>query len=383
MPTLAGLAQVRPRDLRIELSNELAVARALRQDRPLATYIGWTGQGNLGDEILLEAHERLFPGLSLVPFQRLEVAARIAARRSRGPGFTAGFLGGGTLINQSVTWLKRTQQLLDRGLPVGCLGAGVQTPEFQHDFERTQLADWAPVLRELEFLGVRGPRSAEILADAGIDVEITGDPALALAPEEAPTPAPVPGTIGFNLGVSGKTLMYGSPQRFLDAAVETIRQLTAAGHQVRLLPVTAADLPSNEQVLERVGHPECVLHRCWGSYAAYAAATRSCEVFVGQKLHATVIAITQRVPSVMLSYQPKCDDFMASIGQRDAVLRTDEFTAERATLVIEELRWSGELMANELDAAVRWFRKRQHELAAELAPRLGSAPGVEPAGSGA
>ena len=64
-----AISQVRPEDLRVELAKEQQIRRARRGGGPMASYLGWTGYGNLGDEVLHEAHEALFPSLSVVPFR--------------------------------------------------------------------------------------------------------------------------------------------------------------------------------------------------------------------------------------------------------------------------------------------------------------------------
>jgi len=364
--TLQGLLQVRPHDLAVELGKEMAIARALGDGKPLGAYIGWTGHGNLGDEVLYEAHKVLFPHLSVVPY-RPDFTAKYARKlRSRLPTYAAGFLGGGTLINQSDMWLGRILNLQNRGLPVACLGAGVTPQEFQHSFERTNLAHWVPTLRKLIFLGVRGPHSKALLEAEGLEVSITGDPALALAPQKAPE-FKVNGIIGINLGVSAKTLMFGDPGQFLDNMRRTIKSILNMGYQVRLLPVCNSDLPSNNEVLTMVDDPGCTIVNAFESFNAYNEQTKSCDFFIGQKLHATVLAVTQRVPSLMLAYQPKCHDFMASISQDHNSIQTNDISPE---LIIEKLRQldidKAEVRAV-LDEQVSRYKTNQYEIAGQIA----------------
>lgn len=369
MSVIEGLRQVRLHDLAIEARKEGQIVRALRSGRPLASYIGWTGQGNLGDEVLYDAHVAMFPAMSIVPF-RPDVTVRIArAVRPRLPGFVAGFLGGGTLINQSEVWLRRIRALQSRGLHVACMGGGVTPPEFQHSFERTSLREWVPVLRSLTFLGVRGPLSQRLLSEAGLDAPITGDPALALTPAVAP-PYQETGVVGINIGVSSKTLMYGDPAAYLTAMSATVRELVAMGLTVRLLPVCAADMPSNEHVLAEVSSPACSLVSAYDDLSAYNAELQQCSAFVGEKLHATILATMQRVPSLMLAYQPKCEDYMASIGQERNCVRTDAIHATDIARRISALLESSTQARRDLDSQVLRLCDAQRAAAAVVTARF-------------
>jgi len=59
-------------------------------------------------------------------------------------------------------------------------GSGVAHPSFWKD----SLRDWKPILQRCNYIGVRGPLSAELLTDVGINrVEVVGDPVLVFAPD--------------------------------------------------------------------------------------------------------------------------------------------------------------------------------------------------------
>jgi polysaccharide pyruvyl transferase WcaK-like protein len=291
--------QVRPRDVVVELAKERDIFNGLQTNKPLASYIGWTGQGNLGDEVLLEAHQLLFGDFTVVPY-RPENAFQGASQAVFGsPGFTMGFLGGGTLINQSPTWLRRIQELQRRGLPVFCLGAGVTPDEFRPAFERTTIADWVKVLETMEFVGVRGPLSQKALADCGFAATVLGDPAFALTPL-SPPPAASRKMIGVNVGISDKTLLWPNSQKYLATMVESIKALIAGGKEVTLLPVCAEDVASNKAVLALVNNEACSIKFSYDSLDNYNLALSECGLFIGQKLHATVLATLLRIPSIMI-----------------------------------------------------------------------------------
>ena len=315
--------------------------------RPRAVYVGWVGHRNLGDEVLFEAHKRLFSGVALTVYRpsRLRRPLCVATRRSP---YDFGILGGGTLINQNHCWLSAVRDLQASGIPMVCLGTGVASPEFWSncDLAMTRLghsgnvlAAWADALASFSYVGVRGPRSLETLTASGVtDVQVVGDGALSLSSDDASRhPCWRPGLVGLSVGHVEANPMWGDPSRYMDEVVEFVRRLCDAGREVHLLPVWSLDVPSNEAVLRRVDRDRCILVDAMDTYAEYSAAVRRCEVFVGQKLHATVIACMNHIPSVMIEYRPKCRDFMASMDLEHYVIRTDEFRAQSAAAMIEEL----------------------------------------------
>lgn len=69
------------------------------------------------------------------------------------------------------------------------IGVGVEDPVFggrNSGSGNGELKRWAPILSKFRTVSVRGPRSAELLADIGLDVEVSGDPALLLPGPTSP-----------------------------------------------------------------------------------------------------------------------------------------------------------------------------------------------------
>lgn len=108
------------------------------------------------------------------------------------------------------------------------------------------------------------------------------------------------------------------------------------------------------------------------TYEDYAAATRECEVFVGQKLHSTVIACMNGIPSVMIEYRPKCRDFMASLGLERHVIRTDEFTAQSGAGAVRQLLAEREAVEQALTSHIAEFVKTQADAVRTLLDDSGS-----------
>lgn len=73
---------------------------------------------------------------------------------------------------------------MNAGLPAWCLGTGVGSCGFSMG-HTTEFAEWLPLLRRFESVGVRGPLSPRTLLRAGIDqAQVVGDLGLALTRDE-------------------------------------------------------------------------------------------------------------------------------------------------------------------------------------------------------
>lgn len=366
---LVALSQIRLKDVFIELQKEGEIMKGMRLGRPLVAYAGWTGHGNLGDDILFDAHKALFPRLTFVPFSSRPLANAFGKIMHK-PTYVAGFLGGGTLINQSPAWLQKMQYIHAQGLPIYCFGTGVTEDSFRLSFENTSLAEWAKGLKDFSYVGVRGPRSLALLKKAGFDnARIIGDTALALAPEKMKSHS-YNGVIGFNYGLVKKTQIWGESQAYTQNVAKTIKRLITAGNEVRLLPVWADDIKSNEELLELVNSPKCTIRNAFSNLDSYTKELDECGLFIGQKLHSTIIACMERIPSIMIEYQPKCRDFMASIDMEDYIVKTSDVTPANILKKVAEMEKDYKNIRHALDNKVSGYRKRQYKISREIEESL-------------
>lgn len=312
------------KDLRYAAGFLADVARA-RGPR-IAYSSGWLGYLNLGDEALFAAQRLLFPGCGLVryPEHRLLSPLRAALGTPRNC-----VLAGGTLINGMRGWLDTFRHCQQWSRYSFIFGSGVQDPEFwTGQGEWTDFrADWLPALERCSYVGVRGPRSLELLQDAGFSgAEVIGDPVLACADPDlidaardlVTADAPV---LGLNIGRTGGKL-WGDEEKVCAEAAKLAGLAAAAGWRVRWFVVWPHDMEATRKAVGLAGGAGEVVP-VYEDYAEYLDEVRGATVFVGMKLHATVLATCAWVPSIMLEYRPKCRDYMASIGQQDMNVRTD------------------------------------------------------------
>ncbi len=304
-----------------------------RQPRTLL-YVGWTGQRNLGDDAIADA---LIRRLGVVeqthaPYQLADLAKRVAGGALAGSGLRALLLGGGTAIGRR-NWrmvLTANGALLARAKPWFMIGAGVEDPAFQgrNSFSANgELARWRGVCANFDAVTVRGPRSVELLTDVGIPTRMVGDPALLHEPGED-VPGPEEKLLGINLGF-GDDLWGHDHERVVDALAGLVKSLAGEGWRVRAIVVNPKDEPAIRSCLTRAGIAEDRAELVTAATtSSFFAAVASCTLLVAERLHALVLAAAAGVPVVGLEYQPKCADFLASVGAVDRAVRTDRVTAE-------------------------------------------------------
>ncbi|MEQ9570422.1 MAG: polysaccharide pyruvyl transferase family protein [Longimicrobiales bacterium] len=332
-------------------------------------YIGWTGHDNLGDEALALAIEGLLPSLQLAELKLTDKVERYEAFLGGQGIFKGVMLGGGTLINAPATLETFTRGVRRYGNGV-VFGSGVQDPAFWAG--RPGWVDerdrWVELMQGLPLRAVRGPHSRALLIDAGLDdIEVVGDPALALADDEV-TPKTGRRRIGLNVGTSVGAV-WGSEDGIADWAVAFVDALVDRGWEVVLVPVWSRDVEWTRAVAARASRPVPVFDR-FLNVEATLALLRTLDVFVGQKLHSVVFAHCVHTPAIALEYRPKCSDYMASVGQEHRVFRTDRLDVEAVLAAVDEAVADTETIQAELASEVSAARRRLEAFAARVSGQI-------------
>lgn len=296
---------------------------------PLISYLGWHGRGNLGDDAMYDAVRAQLPGATFLdhphlPRERLRAVVTGSDRRARRSHLV---IGGGTCVGRSnwraiVTRATKTTGTRQRY----AIGIGVEDPVFggyRSHSDDGEINRWVPILKDFDTVSVRGPRSAELLADAGFDVAISGDPALVLP---LPDVEPEDGLIGVNLGF-GDDLWGHDPDALVERTSAALRELSKSGHRVVGILLNPDDERWTRAALDGIS-TEVVLP---ADAVGVADVLAKCSVAIVTRLHAAILASLSGTPVVALEYQPKCRDFARSIDDEASLIRTDKLTA--ATLL--------------------------------------------------
>jgi hypothetical protein len=338
---------------------------------PRLGYVGgWLGHRNLGDEALLAAYRHLFPGYGFVtyPYHISQAALQVSRWRR---ACVAGVLAGGTLIGRGDA---DTFGAVFEAFPSSFVfGTGVANPSFWSDRDpsfKSRLAQWRPLLERCRYVGVRGPLSAEILADLGIgNVEVVGDPVLAFAEDQGQaTTATRSPALGLNIGQS-KGQVWGGEQRLASQFVSLARIARARGWEVSWFVVWEEDWKTTVHAARASGTSQRI-HRIYDNPQAFLNLVRPLTAFVGMKLHAVVLATCAYVPSIMVEYRPKCRDYMKSIGQEDVTIRGDVFDGAAAWEIVKSWESQRPERARSLYGGISALRRIQQRRAEQMSSAL-------------
>ena len=343
---------------------------------PPIAYLGFNRRGNAGDDAIFLAHERSLPGARLAPlpleFERATLA--LLGRARRRPLHAGILVGGGTVVGRP-QWRERLQLgVRAQAGPVAFTGVGIEDPEFEgarQHADAGELARWAELLGGAAHLSVRGPRSAELLRDIGIEAPVVSDPALLLGPD-APTADRVrPKLLGVNVA-DPEDQYAGTGSRVLDAATEALRDLQRSGWSVRLLAFDRKDLELARALGRALdGRAEVVAGHA--DVDGLLGAIAECDVLVGQRLHGVVFAAAMGVPALAIDYRPKCRDFQLSIGRGEWTVSTLEITAGRLRDAVVELHEGRAEHARQIEAEVAAAKQKLRAGERELQRVFGSA----------
>ncbi len=330
-----------------------------------AGYIGWVGKGNLGDEALFDAFDRLFTKHTPILYDRhpfeLRLHQKFIKRRSSFFDFIA--LGGGTLFSYRLYYYQ-VDHAIHSGTPVVTFGSGVEEPvsyenqDVREEFD-TLLADWAKLLRDQPYVFVRGPRTAALLNRHGLtNVRVIGDPALTICDPSLRKPRHI---VGINLGCDGK--MWGKQSDLTATVTATVRHLIESGWQVDFISMDPSDHAIGQAMARDIGSDQFRVRRPAKTSKAVLDQFAECDFVIGQRLHAIILASGMGVPTIALEYRPKVADFMESIDLMPLSIRTDFATVDGLIAMSTDVIARREGISRHLLQRCDAFRKLQREAA--------------------
>ncbi len=332
------------------------------------SYIGILGIKNLGDEAVYTAVKSCFKSLPvyshILPGRPAWLGRLIARKKVCGT-----ILGGGTLIGggsrsgnpclDAFETAERKKQLLF------VFGTGVSGVDFaKGDTLKEQMRiRWYNVLKNVKYLGVRGPDSVKTLNEWGLEAEMIGDPACQFTPDKSLWKKDSM-RIGINVGKSDKDFPH-----LYEAIAELIRHQEKSGFKVEFFVVWPDDLGATYHTAELAGIKNPIVHKLYYDPAGYVRIAGNLRCFIGLKLHSTILALCAGIPSIMLNYNPKCLDFMKSIGMEKYSIPVSEITDSVFNERLNEIIDNGNEISDRVFYEMKKFKKMQIDQARNLAVR--------------
>ncbi len=140
---------------------------------------------------------------------------------------------------------------------------------------------------------------------------------------------------------------------------------------------TVSDLPTAEQFAQKwpllPGQPNAaMLCSTTDGLAPLLSIIAGCDMMVGMRLHALILAAAAGVPSVALAYDPKVTAFMQASGQSDAVYDLNTPNLDALTDLLACVWAERSIRAHALQAALPGLRAqaaRNIEIALGLVAR--------------
>jgi hypothetical protein len=328
---------------------------------------------NLGDQAVFHAIERIFPSVTVAyPKHPGGSLGRFLLRWECRQKRLASMLGGGTMIGAppwSTGYADRFEVSMKRTGRGFTFGTGVAELIFPPDHEAfvedpSTYLKWAGVLKECQYVSVRGPRSQAALAKLGLTSEIIGDPACAFVRPKGFW-QPTPGYLGLNIGHGGGS-MWGERGQFNAAMGRFVARATQQGWKIEFFALMDDDIDIIKQVarIGEIADPQ--IHCEFVNVHRYMTRVSKMQAFVGMKLHSVILAMCAQVPSIMLEYRPKGIDFMASVGLEQFNVRTSDVEPSALLDLLSELVSRGTYWSEMIRQRLSEYKKLQETRAREL-----------------
>jgi polysaccharide pyruvyl transferase WcaK-like protein len=357
----------------LEFKKRVNVSKSWFNYQNRMSYIGCAASVNLGDLILTDAAIKLLKDVNLIPnsplsglaYTRLaplfDYAGQIVLRGPISPNHL--ILGAGTLLNDPFFHgiLLRYHK---NNMAFSIFGTSVEWGKYTGN----RLAELASILKSAQVVAVRDSYSSAKLKEIGVESEIIGDIALSLVESNIPRTLKQKLTIGVNLcGSRGQVI--GDSDAIIIAIADFIKELDALGHNVVFFAMHSNDYADIKYLTTLIEHSDSrVVWWRENDVNGVIEFIEKCDVVIGQRLHAAILATGMSVPTIAIAYRPKCKNYMNSIGMDEYTIEPEESSIlhdlllEKWNLLIRNY----ETISTELKVVVEKYREKQHEAAQKI-----------------
>jgi polysaccharide pyruvyl transferase WcaK-like protein len=290
-------------------------------------YVGFGADANFGDRWMYQVLRREMSDVHFVDSNDIAGQWHRAAPEGH---FDLCVLGGGTLINQKPVLYSEVRTALAAGLPCVCFGTGVGNVARWGD----HLNQWAPLLAEFSFLGVRGPLSMKLLGSLGLPrLRMVGDPCLL----DSFHPAPL-----------------RTPKKKLNVWLDMSFSVREDADSLRMRHMLLSELAS----LEKKGRIAVHFYTTWNVYAPWVSAQlanyfqravsiqqlsvdetgalHEADLCITYRLHAFGAALMTGVAAICIAYEEKCLDFASFLDLTELVFMPGREDSRRLKNILND-----------------------------------------------
>lgn len=225
---------------------------------------------------------------------------------------------------------------------------------YLHDGDFDRLREY-----DFDYFGVRGPQTQELLSKYGIEAEVVGDTALVLEPSEY---------IEDKQKRVAVTLRHGKFQWSSDGSYREVVldfcRTYADEYEFVFIPFFPSDISIHLEAARSIPNASFRDYCSYVDVQATIDEIAHCDLLIGDKLHANVLAAVSHTPFISLEYRPKNSDFAKSVGMSEFNIRTDTISHDilqekwDSLMQDDSTRHSLELEVNEKRGKLTEFANR-------------------------
>jgi polysaccharide pyruvyl transferase WcaK-like protein len=321
----------------------------LNGEKRRVNYVGWLGQGNLGDEAVYKSISELLDCFKLVP----------ASMDYKDYGVISPV----TIVGDSTgipDWLEKIRPTRYNYI----FGSGVKDPSFYgYNYIFHPASKVFVDMNRLKFfrgIGVRGEFSRDLLAKWGIHSEVIGDVCFSLKPSRSVKRAD--DQIVVSVGSDG--ILWGmDEERLFREVAKVCRTLRREGYELILLPFWTANV---DRVKKLARDEDIRFFGNWFSVTSTLDLIAGCKMLIGEKLHSLGFSAAAGTPFIGLEYQPKCLEIAHSVGFEKYMIRTDVASEKKIAVLFEDMSKNYDEMKNKLVEKVDFYREKQRHFAQRI-----------------
>jgi polysaccharide pyruvyl transferase WcaK-like protein len=163
--------------------------------------------------------------------------------------------------------------------------------------------------------------------------------------------------------------MIGSEEVVAGHLATAAREI-ARRHRVKFIPVWPRDVAACTRLAQRAGLPESSVTAPRVTHNQFHQEMQDTDFLFAFKLHAGILAAVSNVPFILIEYQPKCRDFMASAGWDQLCVPPGEVSPELLLHQVEQVESRGLQWREELCETMNKLAQRFEDYCAQLEPLL-------------